>query len=255
MKRYVIAGNWKMNKGRNEVKDFFAKLADASEIKNINNISKIICPSFPLLDFAKSVVSDTKVCIGAQDVCEYDKGAYTGEVSAAILESINIEYCIIGHSERRQYFKETDELVKQKWLKLRANNINPIICVGETLAEREAGNTFDVIKKQITTIFEGTALDMTEDLLIAYEPVWAIGTGKTATPDQAQEVHKYIRELLLAIYGDNGNKIPLLYGGSVKATNIKDLLMQADIDGALIGGASLDADEYIKMVKIAGELV
>ena len=255
MNRYIIAGNWKMNMKKVEIRDFFDKVSGVSNIENSSFITKIVCPVFPMIPYAMEMSENTSIIIGSQNVSEHEKGAFTGEVSASILNSIEVTYCIIGHSERRQYFKETDAAVKQKWLQLRAEKINPIICVGETLSERESGKTFNVIKKQIEGIFKGVDIEAGEDLMIAYEPVWAIGTGKTATPEIAQEVHAYIRKLLTNIYGECSKNIPLLYGGSVKSSNVKDLLSQADINGALVGGASLDPNEYASLVKYAGELI
>jgi len=257
MDRYIIAGNWKMNVEKEDVKAFFTNYNGkmASSDVSAKRVTKIICPTFPLLTYAKNECTDSGVDIGAQNVSEHEKGAFTGEVSASILKSIDIKYCIIGHSERRQYFGDTDDIIKQKWFRLREAGINPIICIGETLSERESGQTFEVIKKQIGTIFDGVALKQGEDMMIAYEPVWAIGTGKTATPEIAQEVHKYIRELLTKLYHECAPEIPLLYGGSVKPSNIKELLEQDDINGALIGGASLDSKDYADMVKIAGEVL
>jgi triosephosphate isomerase len=251
MNRYVIAGNWKMNLDIAEVGSYFTKICN---IKDYKKVTMILCPAYPLLIYAQEMSKDTCVHIGAQNVSEYEKGAYTGEVSASILKSIYINYCIIGHSERRQFFGETDDTIRQKWLRLRERKISPIVCIGETLQERESGETFAVIDRQLKGIFRDMQLDSGEDLNIAYEPVWAIGTGKTATPQMAQEVHKYIRDSLTQLYGDIANHIPILYGGSVKPTNIKELLTMPDINGALIGGASLLPDDYAEMVKIAGEL-
>ena len=242
-----------MNMTKDEIWAFSKEYRNAN-LEHKLNVTRIICPVFPLLSFARDNFRGEGIAIGAQDVSEHEKGAYTGEVSASILKTVDVKYCVIGHSERRQYHQETDEIIKQKWLRLRAEGLSPIICVGETLTERESGSTFDVIKKQITTIFSTTEYKNSEDMMIAYEPVWAIGTGKTATPEMAQEVHKFIRKILTEIYGDNAHNIPILYGGSVKPSNIKDLLTEPDINGALIGGASLVAADYIEMVKIAGEM-
>ena len=253
-KRYIIAGNWKMNMNYTDLIHFFQKVSHYTDEKYPNELTKIVCPVFPLLSLGLECCKNHNIIIAAQNVSEHEKGAFTGEVSADILSSIGIKYCIIGHSERRQYYGDTDEIIRAKWLQLRNKDISPIICVGETLEEREANKTFEVINRQISTIFKDMELIEFEDLIIAYEPVWAIGTGKTATPEIAQDVHKYIRGLLVEKYSSPGNEIPLLYGGSVKYSNLQDLLSQNDIDGALVGGASLDAEEYIRMIKIAGEL-
>ncbi|MCL2064460.1 MAG: triose-phosphate isomerase [Candidatus Cloacimonetes bacterium] len=250
MKRFIIAGNWKMHKTKEECDNFFDCLGILSD-----NVTKIICPSFPLITIAEKKGREKNIKIGAQNVSEHAQGAFTGEVSAEIIHSIGVQYCIIGHSERRQYFNETDDLIQKKWMQLRKLNINPIICIGETLEQRENGKTIEVIKSQINQIFYDVELVNTEDLIIAYEPVWAIGTGKTATPEMAQEVHGYIRNLLCEHYWEKANDIPILYGGSVKSSNIKDLLIQKDINGALVGGASLLSSEYELMVKYASELL
>ena len=255
MNRYVIAGNWKMNKTQGDIFNFFQNYCISCGDAPNDHVKKIVCVSYPLLTYAMEQLSGFGIEVGAQNVSEHSHGAFTGEVSAKILESIEVKYCLVGHSERRQFFGDTDEIIKQKWMQLRTVGINPIICVGETLEERESNKTFDVIKRQIETIFKGVNLKAGEDMMIAYEPVWAIGTGKTATPEIAQEVHKYIRELLAGIYGKHAINIPLLYGGSVKPENIKELLDQDDINGALIGGASLDAKGYAEMVKVASETV
>lgn len=255
MNRFIIAGNWKMHINLYELNSFFAVLSELKSKINQQNVTKIVCPVFPLLSKAIDLSKDLDIKIGAQNVSQHDKGAFTGEVSANILKSINTEYCIIGHSERRQYFKEDEEVIRLKWMQLRAESINPIICIGETLTQRENGETFKIIENQLRGIFSDMDLDIQEDLLIAYEPVWAIGTGKTATPEIAQEVHSFIRKILNDIYGEKGLSIPLLYGGSVKPTNIRDLMSMPDINGALIGGASLVAEDYAEMISITGEMI
>jgi triosephosphate isomerase len=251
MKKYTIIGNWKMNMNALETKAFFSKLND---IKNYKNTIKIICPAFPLLPTSIRLGKKSGTLIGAQNVSMHDKGAHTGEISANILKSININYCIIGHSERRQFYGDTNKIIREKWLQLRKENINPIICVGETLNDREKGITENVLKTQINQIFKDIDILKSEKMCVAYEPVWAIGTGKTATPEQAQEAHEFIRSCLLELYGSIANKIPLLYGGSVKPSNIKELLSQRDINGALIGGASLDPTDFANMVETANLL-
>ena len=255
MKKFIIAGNWKMNKNLSEMTAFFDKINEFKVLKSLRKVTKIICPVFPLLPIAIKHAKSSGINIGAQNVSDKDNGAFTGEVSANVLRSINIDYCIIGHSERRQFYGDTNKIIRQKWLALRKENINPIICVGETLTEREKGITEDVLKKQIYDIFKGMELISSEKMCIAYEPVWAIGTGKTATPEQAQEAHECIRDLLFELYGRKANRIPILYGGSVKPSNIKELLSQDDIDGALIGGASLVAEDFAQMIITAGELL
>ena len=258
MKSFVIAGNWKMNLNSDEVISFFRTYSEhISPISDEQSlITKIICPMYPLIALALEHARGTGIQIGAQNVSQYDKGAYTGEVSANAIKSIGIPYCIIGHSERRQYFGDTDATIREKWLRLKAEKIHPIVCVGETLAERDSGDTFVVLKRQIQTIFKDMAwANEDEKILVAYEPVWAIGTGKTATTHIAQEAHQYIRTLLADFYGERAKDIPILYGGSVKPANIKDLLEMPDIDGALIGGASQDGKDFAQMVNITRELL
>lgn len=254
MKKLFIAGNWKMNKSSSEMVEFMNSLLSfQDEVKD--QIEQIICPTYLCLNEAKSLVCSSRIKIGAQNVSEQENGAYTGEISAQMLKNIGMDYCIIGHSERRQYHYESDWLIGEKYLKLKKYDIIPIICVGETLEQRESNLTEKVIRQQLQGIFNDKMIDQNEKILIAYEPVWAIGTGKTATPQMAQEVHNLIRNWLIINYNDDtAEKIPILYGGSVKPDNIQELMSQDDIDGALIGGASLDAEAYKKMLKIAGEI-
>ncbi|MFH2033977.1 MAG: triose-phosphate isomerase, partial [Candidatus Margulisiibacteriota bacterium] len=234
MRKIVIAGNWKMNKTLVEASDLVKKLKEL--VKDIKDRTIIVCPPYPALDAVSREISNSNIELGAQNLFWEDKGAYTGEVSAPMLKAANCVYVIIGHSERRQYFGETDQTVNKKIFAALKHNLFPIVCVGETLEEREANKTFDVIKKQIADGFAGLSADQWEKIIIAYEPVWAIGTGKTATPEQAQEVHAYIRGLLPK---DVVHGIRILYGGSMKPDNAKELLAKPDIDGGLIGGAAL----------------
>ncbi len=254
MRKIFIAGNWKMNKSSAETQSFLEKLNQFNQNWHSDQVIQIICPPFLYLETAKKAVLNTAVCIGAQNCSEQNNGAFTGEISVQMLKDIQMDYCIIGHSERRQYYGETDQLIQKKYLKLKESDIKAIICIGETLAEREAGNTFEVINTQLSGIFDQLELNDTNSLVIAYEPVWAIGTGKTATPEQAQEVHHYIRNWFKKHYNTEiADQIAILYGGSVKPDNIKELLACPDIDGGLIGGASLDIDSYQKMLITAGE--
>ena len=206
----------------------------------------IVCPPFPYLEMTTDYANDSYFAVGAQNVSDQEKGAYTGEVSAAMLESMELDYCIVGHSERRGYYGETDKIVAAKVDQLLKHGLKPIVCVGEVLEEREAGKQLDVVKRQVEEgLFHLTAEQMKE-VVIAYEPVWAIGTGKTATPEQAQEIHAHIRSLLVAKYGKElADEISILYGGSCKPSNAKELFACPDIDGGLIGGASLKADDFI----------
>jgi triosephosphate isomerase len=216
------------------------------------NVLPIICPPAIYLGEMQKL-SQGLLKIGAQNVSEHNNGAFTGEISSKMLSSINIEFCIIGHSERRQLFHETDEIINKKLQKLVESGIKPIICVGETLEEREADITKQIISRQLEGVFENISL--TSDMIVAYEPVWAIGTGRTASPEQAQEIHAFIRSWL----GEKFDKkiveeVAILYGGSVKPSNLKELLVKNDIDGGLIGGASLDVKSYIEMLEIAAGL-
>ena len=206
----------------------------------------IVCPPFPYLEMTSDYANDSYFMVGAQNVSDQEKGAYTGEVSAEMLESMEIDYCIVGHSERRGYYGETDKIVAAKVDQLLKHGLKPIVCVGEVLEEREAGKQLDVVKRQVEEgLFHLTAEQMKE-VVIAYEPVWAIGTGKTATPEQAQEIPAHIRSLLTARYGKElADEISILYGGSCKPSNAKELFACPDIDGGLIGGASLKADDFV----------
>ena len=210
----------------------------------------IVCPPFPYLEMTSDYANDSYFMVGAQNVSDQEKGAYTGEVSAEMLESMDIDYCIVGHSERRGYYGETDKIVAAKVDKLLAHGLKPIVCVGEVLEEREAGKQLDVVKRQVEEgLFHLTPEQMME-VVIAYEPVWAIGTGKTATPEQAQEIHAHIRSLLTTKYGKElSDEISILYGGSCKPGNAKELFACPDIDGGLIGGASLKADDFIAIAQ------
>jgi triosephosphate isomerase (TIM) len=249
MRKTVIAGNWKMNQTFSEAIKFTEICNEYLKDNNSLDVIPIICP--PALFLAEmQKQSQGFLKIGAQNVSEHNDGAFTGEISAKMLSSIPIEFCIIGHSERRQLFHETDEMINKKLHKLIESGIKPIICVGETLEEREAEITKQIISQQLEGVFANISL--TNDMMIAYEPVWAIGTGRTATPEQAQEIHAFIRAWLLSKTEERvAQQIPILYGGSVKPENIKSLLQQLDIDGGLIGGASLDVNSYLEMIEIA----
>lgn len=251
-----MAGNWKMNKTFQEAEDLLDELAGRlNEEQEDQDVEVIVCPPYLYVEMAHDLCSDeddaTQVyySVGVQDVSEHDKGAHTGEVSAAMLSSMDVEYCIVGHSERRRYFGETDAQVARKVEQLLQNEITPIVCCGEQAEDREAGKQFEVIGRQLKEgLFNLKPLDFSR-LIIAYEPVWAIGTGKTATPEQAQEIHVWIRNQIQEQYGKEiARVIPILYGGSCNAKTAKDLFAQPDIDGGLIGGASLNADDFIAIV-------
>ena len=244
----LIAGNWKMYKTGPEAVDTAQKLVEL--VADTADVDIMIAPVFTALDPVSGVVRDSRVGLGAQNLYWEKEGAYTGEISADMLLAAGCQYVIIGHSERRQYFGETDETVNQKIRAAIDGGLIPVFCVGETEAEREAGQTFSVLDKQVQIGLNGYFAKDLGTLVIAYEPVWAIGTGKTATDDQAQEVHQFIRSLIQKSFGNDLSKsIRILYGGSVKPDNISNLMEMPDIDGALVGGASLSAESFAKIVK------
>lgn len=246
MRKKVIAGNWKMNMLPNEAMRFIEELA--LKIRNDKN-EVILCVPYTDLFYSLLTAQGTNIKIGAQNMHWKEKGAYTGEVSAKMLACIGIKYVIIGHSERRQYFAETDEIVNLKIKSAFANNLKPIVCVGETLQQREDGKTIEIIKKQIIQAFSDLTNEQVRNIIIAYEPIWAIGTGKTATAEDANNVIKSIRKQVEDLYGsDVAENIIIQYGGSVKSTNAKELLNMSDIDGALVGGSSLDVEEFAQIV-------
>ncbi|MFH0763837.1 MAG: triose-phosphate isomerase [Candidatus Omnitrophota bacterium] len=248
MRQVIIAGNWKMNKNISESIELANSLKRS--LADIVEIEIVLCPPFTSLSDVKEVIMDTNIRLGAQD-CYWEKeGAFTGEISASMLKNVGCVYCIVGHSERRQFFHETNETVNKKAKALLKEGINPIVCVGEKLDQRKAGKTFDVVRDHVENSLAGLTKDEMLKAVIAYEPVWAIGTGVNATKDEAEEVHKYIRGLLAGMYGkDVANEVRIQYGGSVKPENIKELITQPDVDGALVGGASLKADSFTGIIK------
>ena len=246
MRKKVIAGNWKMNMLPNEAIKFIQDFAPL--VKDTQN-EVILCVPYTDLFYALLNAQDTNIKIGAQNMHWEEKGAYTGEISAQMLKSIGVQYVIIGHSERRQYFSETDETVNKKVKSALEHELKPIICVGETLEQREAGKTQEIITTQTRLALEGLTTEQVKDIIIAYEPIWAIGTGKTATSEDANESIKAIRKEIEKIYGNEiANNVIIQYGGSVKSTNAKELFTTSDIDGGLVGGASLKPDEFAKIV-------
>ncbi len=245
MRRKIIAGNWKMNQTPSETKEFFEKFNPLIEK---TNHQVIICVPFVDLCPAKKTKADT-IALGAQNMHFEDKGAYTGEISGQMLKAMEIPYVIIGHSERREYFAETDETVNLKLKKAISCGITPILCVGETLEERENGKAREKVVMQIQKDLEGIEGLQVKSIIIAYEPIWAIGTGKTASKEEANEVCKWIREEIQTNYGKQvADEIAIVYGGSVKSSNAKELFTMSDIDGGLVGGASLKAEEFAKIV-------
>jgi len=247
-RKLIIAGNWKMNKTVGEAEDLVSGLL--LDLKDIHEIDMVVCPPFTALaEVTKKIISST-VRLGAQNMSQHASGAYTGEISSGMLKEFSVRYVILGHSERRQFFNETDALVSVKAQAAHAAALRPIVCVGETLEEREKGITENVIETQIRGSLDGIEAAKMADTVIAYEPVWAIGTGKTATSEQAQEVHAFIRKLIGDMYDESTAKIVRIqYGGSVKPNNARELMSQPDIDGALVGGASLEARSFTEIIK------
>jgi triosephosphate isomerase len=247
-RRPLIAGNWKMYKTPDEAAETAQQLVRG--VGSVTDVDIMIAPTFIALAAVYAAIKNSPIALGAQNLYWQDEGAYTGEISAPMLKSAGCRYCIIGHSERRQYFAETDETVNKKIKAAIKAGLQPILCVGETEKERESGQTLSILDKQIKKGLEGLVLEQLDLLIIAYEPVWAIGTGKTATDDQALEVHQFIRSLVKNNFGQAlSDSIRILYGGSVKPDNITSLMAMPDIDGALVGGASLSAESFRKIVK------
>ena len=249
MRRMIIAGNWKLFGTIAETENLIKGLLAGNMASG--RVEVLVCPPFTALARASSLLSDSPIAVGGQDMSEHESGAYTGEVSAQMLLTVGATYVILGHSERRQYHAETDQLVNAKAARALATGLTPIICVGETLEERESGRTEDVVGSQIAGTLKGLSADDLKRTVIAYEPVWAIGTGKTATPEMAEAVHRFIREKLTTVNNEAARMLPILYGGSVKPNNAAGLLSQPNIDGALVGGASLKADDFIAIINAA----
>lgn len=246
----IVAGNWKMNKTRPEAKALATAVAEL--LGQQDGVETVLCPPFTELGTVADAIAGRKIHLGAQNCHHEDSGAFTGEVSVPMLAAAGCRFVIIGHSERRQFFHETDEGVNVKAKSIIRHGLTPILCVGELLAERESGKTLDVVRTQVSGGLKDLTAAQVAALVLAYEPVWAIGTGKTATPDQAQEVHAAIRKLVAELY-DNGTAaaVRIQYGGSVKPDNAKELLGQPDIDGALVGGACLEANGFASIVRAA----
>jgi triosephosphate isomerase len=251
MRQKIVAGNWKMNKSFQEADELLFDIVKRLENKP-EDVQLIVCPPAVYLELATDLVAeeDAHLMVGAQNVSQFDSGAYTGELSASMYSSMNLDFCIVGHSERRKYFGETNEVLAQKVDRLLDYGIQPIFCCGEVLEEREAGKHFDVVKQQIEeSLFHLTGHEMS-NVVIAYEPVWAIGTGKTASSEQAQEMHAFIRGLLREKYGEEvACEISILYGGSCNPGNAKELFANPDVDGGLIGGASLKAGDFLQIAQ------
>jgi len=250
MRKKVIAGNWKMNNDISESQNLVSGII--SGLGNDTKCDVIVCPPFTSLSEVNTLIKDTPVKLGAQNMHYEDSGAFTGEISNSMLKSVGCEYVIIGHSERRTIFWENDEMINKKIKKALESGLKVIFCIGESLAQREEGVTNDVVKKQIVNGLMNVTSDDLKNIIIAYEPIWAIGTGKTATPEQAQEVHSFIRGVIEEFYSkESAENLQIQYGGSVKPENAATLLSQPDIDGALVGGACLKADSFLSIIASA----
>lgn len=249
----LIAGNWKMNTDLASAVELAREVVKRSG-DAADDVAVAVCPPFVSLGAVADVVSGSAIRLGAQNMHEALEGAYTGEISAPMLRSAGCDYVILGHSERRQYFGETDELVNKKIGVAREHGLIPIVCVGETLEERRGNREEEVVRRQVSSALEGVSLSSASELVVAYEPVWAIGTGETATPDQAQQIHAFIRGLLRDQFGDLARDIHILYGGSMKPSNAEELLNQRDVDGGLIGGASLKGADFGAIIDAARQV-
>jgi triosephosphate isomerase (TIM) len=247
-RKLIIAGNWKMNKTVAEGLDLVRGLK--LELSNVKEVDIVVCPPYTALGEVSQAILDSNIRLGAQNMSEHNVGAHTGEIAAVMLKEFSVRYVILGHSERRQYQKEPDALIAKKALAVHAASLKPIVCVGETLGEREAGQTEKILETQVRGSLAGLTKDQMEETIVAYEPVWAIGTGKTATTAQAQQAHAFIRSLLARIFDETvARRVRIQYGGSVKPSNARELMSQADVDGALVGGASLEVRSFADIIK------
>ncbi len=247
-RKLIVAGNWKMNKTVAEALDLISDLK--IELANVKEVDIVVCPPFTALGGVSKAILDSNLRLGAQNMSQHNVGAYTGEIAAVMLKEFSVRYVILGHSERRQYQNESDELISKKALAVLAASLKPIVCVGETLAEREAGRTKNILETQVSGSLAGLSREQMAETIIAYEPVWAIGTGKTAATEQAQEAHAFIRGLLGKMFDETvARRVRIQYGGSVKASNARELMSQPDVDGALVGGASLEARSFADIIK------
>ena len=246
MRNLMVAGNWKMNGDSTMTSELIDEIA--AGYVDFDSCELLICPPFPLLGLAANKIQGTSIFLGAQNLSEYNSGAYTGEVSALMLTDAGCQYVIIGHSERRAIMRETNEMIRKKFYAAIDNNLIPILCVGETLEQKEQQLTMEIIEQQLKSVIGGNTKSLT-NAVIAYEPVWAIGTGLTATPEEAQSIHHFIRGIISSISQEIADNIQILYGGSVNGGNAKGLFSMPDIDGGLIGGASLTASDFLSIVK------
>ena len=251
MRTKIIAGNWKMNKDVQQTDELIGALKKSLNF-DLKGVGVILCPPFTSLERASRLIQGSRMALGAQNMYHEDEGAFTGEISPKMLLAVGCKYVILGHSERRQYFAESDEFINRKVKKAIASALTPIVCVGETLEQREKNITSQVVTTQVRGVLQNVAAGDVEKLILAYEPVWAIGTGRNATPQQAEEVHVLIRTLLAELYSSStAEKVIIQYGGSVKADNAAELLWQPNVDGALVGGACLKADSFAAIIKAA----
>jgi triosephosphate isomerase len=247
-RKLVIAGNWKMNKTVAEALDLVQGLK--RELASVKELDIIVCPPFTALESVSKAILDSNIRLGAQNMSEHTGGAYTGEIAAAMLKEFSVRYVVLGHSERRQFQKESDALISRKALAAHAASIKPIVCVGETLEERESGRTEKVVGGQLEGSLAGFSKEQMQETIVAYEPVWAIGTGRNATPQQAQEVHAFIRQSLVSLFDEAvAKRVRVQYGGSVKPANARELMSQPDVDGALVGGAALEIRSFSDIIK------
>ncbi len=250
MRAKIIAGNWKMNHTFDQAEELIGRLAVYIDENDLGPKEVIIFPPSVYIELAGDLAEDTDLYFGAQNICQHESGAYTGEISAPMLTSMGAEFVIVGHSERRSIFKETNELLAKKTMVALKNDLTPIFCVGEQLAEREAETHFAIIKTQLEEGLFHLSEEDIDNCIIAYEPVWAIGTGVTASPDQAEEMHAYIRSLVAEKYGDViADNMSILYGGSVKPNNASEIFSKENVDGGLIGGASLNFEDFVAIIE------
>jgi triosephosphate isomerase len=252
MRKFLVAGNWKMHGDEASNRDLVSGIIEGAP--NAESVSLLVCPPYPYLASVASQLKGSNVALGAQNVSEHETGAYTGEVAPAMLRDVGCSYAIVGHSERRTLYGETSEQVAEKMAAALAEGLIPILCVGETLEQRESGSTEQVVGEQLAAAIERNGIAAVGSSVVAYEPVWAIGTGKTATPEQAQDVHRYIRSVLAQHDASVAEKVQILYGGSVKGDNAAGLFGMPDIDGGLIGGASLKAADFLAIARAATEI-
>ena len=247
-RKLIIAGNWKMNKTAAEALDLVNGLK--RELASVKEVDMIVCPPFTALSEVSKAVLDSNLRLGAQNMSENANGAHTGEISAVMLKEFSVRYVILGHSERRQYQKEPNDLISKKALAVHAAALKPIVCIGETLAEREAGQMEQVLETQIRGSLAGLSKAQMEETVVAYEPVWAIGTGKTATTEQAQSAHAFVRRTLVSMFDETvAKRVRIQYGGSVKPSNARELMSQPDVDGALVGGAALEIRSFVDIIR------